>query len=68
VRGKTVSVRLTKQQAGLLRHWISNARRLDQIVADMERVSHRMTERFFHAARKLPRARKSRTSVKLPPD
>lgn len=56
VRGKTVSVRLTEQQAELLKQWIANARRLDRIVADMERVSQRMTERLFEAAGKPPRA------------
>jgi integrase len=55
VRGKTVTVRLTKQQARLLKQWIANARRLDRIVADMERVSYRITERLFQAVRKPPR-------------
>jgi len=55
-RGKTVTVRLTKQQARLLTQWIANARRLDRIIADMERVSHRITERLFKAAKKPPKA------------
>lgn len=59
VRGKTVSVRLTYDQARLMRQWIANARRLDRIVAAIERVSLRMTERLFQGAAK---ARKARTS------
>lgn len=52
VQGKTVNVRITEQQARLLKEWIANARRLDKIVADMQRVSDRITERIFQAARK----------------
>ena len=55
VKGKTVSVRVTKEQARLLREWIANARRLDKILADMQRVSDRITEPLFQAARKPPR-------------
>jgi len=52
VSGKTVSVRLTQEQARLMKQWIANARRLDRIVADLERASHRMTERLFQGAAK----------------
>lgn len=52
VKGKTVTVRLTQEQAGLMRQWIDNGRRLEGIVADMERVSQRMTEPLLEAARK----------------
>jgi hypothetical protein len=62
VSGKTVTVRLTKQQARLLKQWIANARRLDRIVADMERVSQRMTEQLFQAAQKPTKARSGRVS------
>jgi hypothetical protein len=55
VKGKTVNVRVTQEQARLLKEWIANARRLDKIVADMQRVSDRMTEPLFQAARKPPR-------------
>lgn len=55
VKGKTVSVRVTKEQARLLKQWIANARRLDKILADMQRVSDRLTEPLFQAARKPPR-------------
>ena len=55
VKGKTVTVRVTKEQARLLKQWIADARRLDKIVADMQRVSDRMTEPLFQAARKSPK-------------
>jgi len=55
VEGKTVSVRVTKGQARLLKQWISNARRLDKIVADIQLVSSRITEPLFLAAQKPPR-------------
>lgn len=55
-RGKTVTVRLTKPQARLLKQWIANGRRLDRIIAAMTRVSYRITERLFQAARTPPKA------------
>jgi len=51
VRGKTVTVRLTPAQAKLLREWITNGRRLDRILRQMEAVSRRMTDRLLRAAR-----------------
>ena len=47
VRGKTVTVRLTEQQAERVRHWIENGRQLDRIVVEMETLSLRMTERLL---------------------
>ena len=44
VGGKTVTVRLTKDQATLLATWVANGRRLDRILAQMQRVSHRATD------------------------
>jgi len=52
VRGKTVSLRLTAQEAKTLGDWIANARRLDNILAQMERVSQRLTERLLRKLRK----------------
>ena len=52
VRGKTVTVRLTPEQAKLLEGWIKNGRRLDRLLAQMQRLSHRATERFL---RRLPK-------------
>ena len=51
VAGKTVTVRLTKPQATLLETWISNGRRLDRILAQMQRVSHRATDRLLQRLR-----------------
>ena len=52
VRGKTVTVRLTAQEAKLLAEWIANSRRLDGIVAKMEALSLRVTDRILKAVRK----------------
>jgi hypothetical protein len=52
VRGKTVTVRLTREEAGLVGEWISNGRQLDKIVAQMEAVSLRITERLVKQLRK----------------
>ena len=54
VKGKTVTVRVTEEQARLLQHWIANARRMDEILAEMKSVSDRITEPLFQAARKKP--------------
>jgi len=55
VKGKTVTVRLSEQQARLMKQWIANARRLDKILAEMQRLSERITEPLFEAARKPPK-------------
>ena len=55
VRGKTVTVRVSKPEAMLLSEWIANGRRLDKIVANLERVALRITERRLRAARRPPR-------------
>jgi hypothetical protein len=52
VRGKTVTVRLTREEARLVEEWISNGRRLDKIVAQMEGVSFRITERLVKQLRR----------------
>jgi len=39
VAAKTVTRRLTPQQADLYKQWLANERRLRQIVSEMERVS-----------------------------
>lgn len=53
VRGKTVTVRLSKGGARLLKEWIENGRRLDRILDQMEQVSYRITQQ---ALRDLPSA------------
>ena len=52
VGGKTVTVRLTRPQARLLETWIAHGRRLDRILAQMQRVSHRATDRLLRRLRK----------------
>ena len=47
IRGKTVTVRLTEQEAQRIREWIDNGRQLDRIVTEMEKLSLRMTERLL---------------------
>ena len=47
VRGKTVTARLTREEARLFEEWISNGRQLDRIMAQMETVSRRITERLL---------------------
>jgi len=52
VRGKTVTVRLTREEARLFEAWISNGRQLAKIVAQMEAVSLRITKRLIKPRRK----------------
>jgi hypothetical protein len=47
VRGKTVTVRLTSEQAELLARWIEAGRELDRIIAEMEQLSLRATDRLL---------------------
>lgn len=44
VAGKTVTRRLTSQQAALYREWIDNNRRLRQLVTQMRQISARAAE------------------------
>jgi len=55
VKGKTVTVRVTPEQARPLKQCIANARRLDEIIAEMLRVSERITEPLFQAAKRPPK-------------
>lgn len=52
VDGKTVTLRVDKAEAKLLRKWISNGRRLNKLVVQMERVSYRITERQLRGAKR----------------
>ena len=47
-----MTVRLTREEARLFEEWISNGRQLDKIVARMEAVSLRITERLVKQLRK----------------
>jgi len=51
VEGKTVTVRLSAQQAELLAGWIESGRELERIIAEMEGLSLKATERILE---KLP--------------
>lgn len=55
VRGKTVTVRLSPEQAAEFARWIEASRRLDRVVSAMEKLSLRATERVL---RKLSRTAK----------
>jgi len=61
VEGKTVTVRLTSEQASLLAGWIAVGRQLNRIIDQMERLSLRATDRLLKElpppARKTPAAR-----------
>jgi len=57
VRGKTVTRRLSEDQARIYREWIANRRRLLAIVAEMEEVSRQAAELL------LPPERDERQSV-----
>jgi hypothetical protein len=55
VRGKTVTIRLSPDQARWLDEWIANSRRLDRILKQMEKISMRVTQRLLqqpHASQK----------------
>lgn len=44
VAGKTITRRLTPDQARLYQQWIANRRRIDQLLVQMEQVSAQATE------------------------
>jgi hypothetical protein len=46
VAGKTVTVRLSAEQAELLEGWIATGRELDRTVSEMERLSLRARDRL----------------------
>lgn len=52
VRGKTLTLRLSEKEARLFAEWIANGRQLDGIIAKMESVSFRATERVRKTAQK----------------
>ncbi len=45
IEGKTVTARLSDEQAGLLRVWLDNARHLDDLIAELDQVSTQVTDR-----------------------
>jgi len=62
VDGKTVTVRLSAEQADLLEAWIAAGRQLDRTIAEMEKLSLRATDRLLQRlpppARKVPETRR----------
>ena len=61
IGGKTVTVFFTREQADLLAGWIAAGRQLDRIIAQMQRLSLRATDRLLKElpspARKAPARR-----------
>jgi len=47
VGGKTVTVRLTAEQAQLMSTWITNGRKMDRIIAQMESLALDATDRML---------------------
>ena len=54
VNGKTITRRLTPEQARLYQQWIANRRRIDQLLARMEQVSSQATEILLREAAPAP--------------
>ncbi|SRR5712691_951633 len=52
VAGKTITVRLSEQEAKLLEEWTANARRLDRLIGQMEGVALRCTDRLLKNLRR----------------
>ena len=61
VDGKTVTVLLTREQADLLAGWIATGRQLEHIIAQMERLSMRATERLL---KELPPRERQRPAMR----
>jgi len=60
IRGKTVTVLFTHEQADVLADWIAAGRELDRIVSQMERLSLRATDLLLKEV--LPAAPKARVT------
>ena len=50
VAGKTITRRLTQDQARIYQQWIANRRRIDQLLARMEELSSQAAEILLHDA------------------
>jgi len=55
IGGKTVTVFFTRQQADLVASWIAESRKLNRIIAQMERLSLRATESLLKELPSSPR-------------
>lgn len=49
VQGKTVTVRLSRAEAAAMEEWIANGRRLDKLVAQIQALSLRITDRVLRS-------------------
>ncbi len=55
VAGKTVTVRLTQEQAENIQKWISTSREIDRLLAEMEQISLEATEQILrHLPQRAP--------------
>lgn len=50
LQGKTVTTRLSHEQAALLRVWLDNARHLDELIAQLDQLSTQLTDRTLASA------------------
>ena len=50
LQGKTVTTRLSYEQAALLRVWLDNARHLDELIAQLNQLSIQLTDRTLAAS------------------
>ena len=50
-QGKTVTVRITRDEAAIVKTWITNGRKLTQLVRQMEKVALRITDRQLRNVR-----------------
>ena len=60
VAGQTVSVRVRPAQVNLFEAWIRNARRLDRLIARLQQLSLRATERILRQHADPPRPARRR--------
>jgi hypothetical protein len=65
VAGKTITRRLTQDQARLYQQWIANRRRIDQLLARMEQVSAQATEILLRDA-EVTHPRSAHTPTRTP--
>ena len=50
-KGKTVSRRLSSEEASLYRQWVANRQRLQSIIGEMQQVSQKAQRHLLHAKR-----------------
>jgi len=60
--GKTVTARLTQQQAESIQKWIASGREIDRLLVEMERISLEATEEILRALPQGATPRRPRTA------